>query len=833
LITGHIGRAGKELWLTLFFYAALLSSAGAALLRMYVQGGEPNWLTLMILLVAGCAATRLRLQLPGVGPAVSLWFPFSFAAVTEQPALYAWGLFCAVQGFDAVLDPKHREGSFGAQLERLLFRVSSMAIGVWAASSLYRGFSVNLPYPWVLGTGIAAVAYFFVVSSLDSIQTSLHRRVSPWAIWGEEHFWTSPIYILASFGVMVTKLLIEAESSLDTALGIGVMAAAYGYLRTYFPKLHDQQDHAQKLADIRQRALETLAVAIEAKDGSTAGHLRRVRSHVTRLGNLLGCSPLEIRTLQLAAVLHDVGKVGVPDYILTKPSRLTDQEFEQIAAHTTIGAEIVSTMHFPEPVEEVVRGHHEHWDGSGYPRGLKGSDIPRLARMLTVVDCFDALVTERPYRRALPVDEALVLMRRQRAKIFDPEILDSFLEMLPAYLPELKDELAKERKTEEKLFEPVRKVRQTWVEKGVQFETSARLMALQKLSRHPEHLVAAHDILNMLGSDLDFQRDFQRAMQVLARSCEAELAGVFVPDRDQGAFTLLIGEGFPAHSAGRVSVERDQGVFGRAAELRIPMIADAPPGPLSGAAERCFENVRCTLAAPLIAGDRVVGVVAVCSRRPRAFGEAQGLLLSLITEKLAASMIASRRLRRLHIDAQTDAVTSLPNARTSFHRLEQEVNRAERERRTLGVLFLDLNGLKPVNDSYGHSAGDRLLASTAERLRKSLRSYDFVGRIGGDEFLALLPGISRKNLENSVKLLKDAVAEKPVELAPNVHVRPMISIGSALYPSDSQDPDELIMLSDKGMYADKELYRKREAAATRRSAKAGAGGEAPRTPAEV
>src|SRR5690606_37389455 len=127
-----------------------------------------------------------------------------------------------------------------------------------------------------------------------------------------------------------------------------------------------------------------------------------------------------------AAVLHDVGKIGVPDSVLCKPGRLTELEFQSIVAHAGIGADIVASMEFPEPVDAVVRCHHEHWDGSGYPAALSGEQIPRLARILTVVDCFDALVSERPYRKPLSIEQAADLMRQQRRKIFDPEVLDVF-----------------------------------------------------------------------------------------------------------------------------------------------------------------------------------------------------------------------------------------------------------------------------------------------------------------------------------------------------------------------------------------------------------------------
>jgi diguanylate cyclase (GGDEF)-like protein len=200
-------------------------------------------------------------------------------------------------------------------------------------------------------------------------------------------------------------------------------------------------------------------------------------------------------------------------------------------------------------------------------------------------------------------------------------------------------------------------------------------------------------------------------------------------------------------------------------------------------------------------------MLLLCSRHTTAFDHDQSLLLSLLSEKFASTLVAAQHLRKLQIEAETDAVTKLPNARTSYPRLEQEINRARREQRTVAVLFMDLNGLKPINDSYGHAAGDKLLAATASRLRSSLRSYDFVARIGGDEFLAVLPGVSAADIQQTVSILKKAVSSQPVPLGEGNFARPFLSIGAAHYPTDSQDPDELVSLSDQRMYIDKESSR--------------------------
>ena len=789
-------------------FAALTAAVGVgSALTMVGPTSDPDWATVSVLLVLGCIATQMRLQLPAVEGVFSLAFIFTFAAVAELPPLWAFAVIAVVETFEVLVSHGAPFAPGRRALGELAFRAALAAVAVRVASWVLRPFSAEEGISWAVGLGLAAAAYFGVHSGLTAVRAGLAEGASPWAVWRERYFWISPLYLLAPFGVIITRLLLNAQSFFDSLLAAAVIGGAYFYLRSYFPRLHDQQDHARKLAEVRQRALETLAVAIEAKDGSTAGHLRRVKLLATRLGGRLECDAAEIRTLQLAAVLHDVGKVGVPDYILQKPSRLTEREFQEIATHAAIGADIVSTMNFPEPVEDVVLSHHEHWDGSGYPRGLAGADIPRLARILTVVDCFDALVSDRPYRKAMTVEEAVDLMTRQRARIFDPGVLDEFLEQLPHYLDEIKAELAKELAEGRPDARTPLSIRQTWVGGESDIDFSSRIKALQELSRRPDLLVAFYDAMSVLGADLRFERMFSDALRVIAETTQASSASILLYSMRRKQFVLQASAGLPSHCVGRLTLPADRGPLGRAAELKVPAVDNLSPTG-EGEAPLYFEGVRCTLAAPLTVADRLVGMLLLCSERPSAFDQDQTRLVSLLTSKLASTLIASQQLRKIHIDANTDAVTALPNARASFQRLEQELNRAQRQQQSVGVLFMDLDGLKPVNDSYGHAAGDRLLAAAATRLKESLRSYDFVGRIGGDEFLAILPGIGADNIANSVALLKSKLSEQPVELGEGIQVRPMISIGAALYPDDAADPDTLVYLSDKRMYDDKEKSRR-------------------------
>ena len=169
-------------------------------------------------------------------------------------------------------------------------------------------------------------------------------------------------------------------------------------------------------------------MAIDAKDDVTHSHVRRVQAYALGLARALGVNDEEtLKAIEAAALLHDTGKLAVPEHILNKPGKLNEVEFEQMKRHVDVGADILSLVEFPYPVVPIVRCHHENWDGTGYPRGVVGIDIPIGARILSVVDCFDALTSDRPYRSALTDEQAFEVLRARRGTMYEPLVVDTFM----------------------------------------------------------------------------------------------------------------------------------------------------------------------------------------------------------------------------------------------------------------------------------------------------------------------------------------------------------------------------------------------------------------------
>src|SRR5499425_3284035 len=198
----------------------------------------------------------------------------------------------------------------------------------------------------------------------------------------------------------------------------------YRSYRLYLGRLEDEKRHVEEMANLHLRTIEALALAIEAKDHTTHDHLQRVRVYAIEVAKELNVTGPELEALHAAALLHDIGKLAIPEHIISKPGRLTPEEFEKIKIHPVVGAEILERVRFPYPVAPIVRAHHEKWDGSGYPAGLAGEAIPIGARILSAVDCLDALASDRQYRRRLSLEEAMNAVVARAGTGFDPHVVE-------------------------------------------------------------------------------------------------------------------------------------------------------------------------------------------------------------------------------------------------------------------------------------------------------------------------------------------------------------------------------------------------------------------------
>src|SRR4051812_36879347 len=418
-------RLGKAyLWLVI---TAGLIVIGLSIYELYVEPLGRQWFILAALTLLSGSAT---IRLPSSYASISTSETFVFSAVL----LYGPAAGTVVVALDALVVSfwisKRQD-----EPHRALFNVAAPAISLWLSSHLFflvahieplvkQPSPVNAILPGLL---LFALTYFTLNSWLITFVISLERKLDPITVWKRSFVWLSLNHLGSA---SVAFLLVGYNRKIDlgyVGVTIPLLLVLYFTFKTAMARIEDSDKHLAQVNHLYLSTIETLAMAIDAKDQVTHGHIRRVQAHATSLAKAVGVRDEHLlKAIEAAGLLHDMGKLAVPEYILNKPGKLTEAEFEKMKLHASVGADILSAIDFPYPVVPIVRHHHENWDGTGYPAGIKGTEIPIGARILAVVDCFDALTSDRPYRPKLADDQALEILRERRGSMYDPMVVDTF-----------------------------------------------------------------------------------------------------------------------------------------------------------------------------------------------------------------------------------------------------------------------------------------------------------------------------------------------------------------------------------------------------------------------
>jgi putative nucleotidyltransferase with HDIG domain len=409
-------------------YIVAVITAGAAVLGYgFWDWHTADWARYAFLLGVSGFASGMKVTLSAGAGTMSMNFLFILIGV--QSLSLGETLLMGVVG---ILVQRCLRANNRPSTVQALFNVASIACSIGSAFAMYRlglrlGGLVEAPVLLLLAAGT-----FFLANTLSvALAIGLTEQKSSWTVWRATYFWSFPNYLVGAAVAWVLGAVSKAFGWQVSLLVLPVLYVIYRSHRLYVDRLEEareraeqQRIHAEELAALNRRTIETLALAIEAKDQTTHDHLARVEAYATEIGRELGLSENELKALEAAALLHDIGKLAVPEYIISKPGKLTPEEFEKMKIHPIVGAELLEQVEFPYPVAPIVRAHHEKWDGSGYPDGLAGEDIPIGARILSTVDCLDALASDRHYRRALPLADALTEVQKESGKAFDPRVVE-------------------------------------------------------------------------------------------------------------------------------------------------------------------------------------------------------------------------------------------------------------------------------------------------------------------------------------------------------------------------------------------------------------------------
>lgn len=425
--------------------AAGLLVVGHCISTLVQEPLDLDWLVLAILTLFTGAFT---IKIPSIPARLSVSETFVFASVL----LFGTCAGTVTVAIEILVVIASGTGRKARDPLRVLFNVASAALSIWIASQLFYATAGVPPLATheaelqtlIIPLAILASSYFLLNSGMIAVALAIQRRESALAIWRTNFLGLSVNYL---GGASLAALFVTYTRTIDLfTIGVIVPLLVISYLtfKTSLGRVEDATRHVEEMKHLYLSTIETLATAIDAKDQVTHGHIRRVQQLTLGLARELGVRDrAQLQALEAAALLHDTGKLVVPEHILNKPGKLTKGEFEKMKAHAAVGADILSSISFPYPVVPIVRHHHENWDGTGYPDGLKGTGIPIGARILAVVDCFDALTSDRPYRPRMTDSDAMSVLLQRRGLMYDPLVVDTFAATRERLLAEIADEAAK------------------------------------------------------------------------------------------------------------------------------------------------------------------------------------------------------------------------------------------------------------------------------------------------------------------------------------------------------------------------------------------------------
>ena len=633
---------------------------------------------------------------------------------------------------------------------------------------------------------------------LPAVRTSLRAGVAEW--WVTNQLWTAwallliPLLLELIYGTFLLPYLFLAPTSI---------IATYLIYRSARVHVQTKTNEIEALSQLHLATAEALATAIDAKDQTTHCHVRRVQIYAAGMGQVFGLSPDEIAALKAGALLHDVGKLAVPPHILNKPGPLTPAEFEKMKIHTVVGAQILGRVDFPYPVIPIIRHHHEQWDGRGYPDKLRGEQIPITARIISVVDCFDSVREDRPFRRGMTLDEAMALLLRGAGVHFDPLVVEQFIKNLPRFDAEIA-RLGLQHQPANYSTDPPIQLSTCDLE---QTRERGSFIAYDQIKKANGEVYALYEIARTFGTSLNVEHTLEILVDKVGHVVPFDTCVVFIYDDVKGIAAARHVVGKNAQKLAGRCIAPGEGVTGFALANKSPVNQLHPSLDFTDINPEAGIKYRSMASLPLFKEDVLLGALSVYSTDLEQYTDDHMRLLETVTRLASDALGNAMQHAEAESNALTDPLTGLPNARYLALRFEEEAARARRTDRTFQVVMLDLDEFKNVNDTFGHKAGDKMLREVAHIIEGQLREYDFLARYGGDEFVALVQEVVGAQVEELCHRIESAVSRFSLPVGKNRSARVGISVGTATFGIDGDTLDQLVVAADNEMYRMKSNHR--------------------------
>jgi putative nucleotidyltransferase with HDIG domain len=761
-------------------YIALVVSAGSfmviqSFVQLFMHNIGWSWTILALLTLVSGSAT---VNLPSLPATVSVSETFVFTSVL----LFGPAAGTLTVALDALVISfwSYRKGY---PTYKTLFNVCAVALTVWVASHLYYALSPYGPLYSLTDNRVRlqsllwpllafTVAYYAINTWLIAFAIALERNGSPFRIWRENFVWIALNYF---GGASVAALLVSYRRDLDYTFLLFIvplLVVLYFTFSTSMGRVEDANRHLSQLNSLYMSTIETLAMAIDAKDQITHGHIRRVQLYAVGLAKSMGVTDeAQIRAIEAAALLHDMGKLAVPEYILNKPGPLTPAEFEKMKLHASVGADILSAIDFPYPVVPIVRHHHESWDGTGYPDRISGSDIPIGARILSVVDCFDALTSDRPYRPRLSDKEALRILQERRGTMYDPLVVDTFTRVHTTIGPGF---AAPPAQSSLSAITAAVGPPAAYVE--------SRVARFEEIAASSDEMLTLFDLARSLTASMGVQDGTDLIAKHLRRLVPSSACVFYIYDVDADDLVAKHASGEHAAHIKGLRVPIGQRLSGWVAANRQTIRNSDPVLDLGESARAMNPRPRSCLSTPLLSGKTLVGVLSLYSSNKEAYSEDHQRIIEVVARQVSAAILEAQNAERQRTRSFKDETTGLPNLRHLIEFIEAQL--ADDERGHPFCLVTIQFTAPPTNDP--NRATESVVACT----RRALRPADLLFRSGPDELVALLLNTER-GAANAIGL---RVASALGTLNSTGAIA-SLRLGLACAPLDAAEAERLLVVS--------------------------------------
>jgi diguanylate cyclase (GGDEF)-like protein/putative nucleotidyltransferase with HDIG domain len=786
----------------------IVTLAAAAVLYVsivHVALGGLERLTVCVLIasVIGLTSARYPIRFPGTPTTVSFSEPLIYLGIIVLGPHEA-AMLGVVEALVSGVRARNKKAGVH------LFNLSNLAVSFYVSGIAYqesKEFLSRSPISQGLSRAllsfclpllILAMSHYLLHIALYSLMSAARRSPHSIPIW-DTLPWEPVTYLACATVAGVVNYAYFHKGLLATAavlfLVLPVPIIIYYTFKTYKEKLAEQEHHYGELTGIYDSILEMLAMAIDAKDDVTHDHIQRVKLFARRMGESVGLSELEIEALNAGALLHDIGKIGVPAYILNKPGKLTEHEFEQMKMHTVIGADMLSNIAFRYPVVPIVRHHHERWDGRGYPDGLKGEAIPITARILTLVDNYDALRSDRPYKTGMTRDEALLYIKENAGTFFDPALVALFLSMA--------DKLEAEAAEFKAPANNKRRVSNTAIAKSspaAGFEVPPTMdraaMALTSIAETNQRVTALYEMARTLASHLSLEDAVAILSNRLSKLIPFTTCAISLYDASRSEFEVVHAAGLHAQRLMRKRMPAEAGITGWVIANQRPMFNTNPVLDLGFMGSDVASTYKGVMVFPLVKNGEALGAIAVYSSEIAAYGSEHIQLMESALQPASDAIHNALLFEEARRAAFTDQITGLPGTRALVAQFEREIARAQKLNEPLSLVLVSLENLDEASASSG--AGIEQILSTMSKLLKAhVRDSDMLARHSVNSFMALLPDTSEADAVEVRRRIRDAVADLE-------YTQLSVALGAATSPTDGSTFEQLIAAAQTELGGDRD-----------------------------